>query len=102
MVITDEMKQIVQGTAFLSLVTVNADGTPHPIVTGKAEAAGGTLIFGIFKMEKTQENLLKNNNAWVVCATITDRKPKGIRFTGTAETKDKKLVFTAAKAENLI
>ncbi|MDR2486204.1 MAG: pyridoxamine 5'-phosphate oxidase family protein [Treponema sp.] len=102
MIITEEVKQIVQGTAFLSLVTINPDGSPHPIIAGKGEAAGDTVIFGIYKMEKTQANLLKNKNAWVVGATMTGGKPKGIRLTGTAEAQDKKLIFTAAKAESLI
>jgi predicted pyridoxine 5'-phosphate oxidase superfamily flavin-nucleotide-binding protein len=102
MVITEELKEIVQKTAFLSLVTVNADGTPHPIIAGRGEVAGDTVIFGIYKMEKTRANLLKNKNAWVVGATVTDGKPKGVRLAGTAEAQDKKLVFAAEKAEMLI
>jgi predicted pyridoxine 5'-phosphate oxidase superfamily flavin-nucleotide-binding protein len=102
MIITDGVKQVVGGTAFLSLVTINADGTPHPIVAGKGEVVGETLVFGIYKMEKTQENLLKNKHAWVVGATMVDGKPKGYRLTGTAEAKDKKLVFMVTKIEELI
>ena len=102
MVITEEVKEIVQGTAFLSLVTINEDGTPHPIIAGKGEVAGDTVIFGIYKMEKTQANLLKNSDAWVVGATRAEGKPKGVRLTGTAAAQDKKLVFTVAKAEQLI
>jgi predicted pyridoxine 5'-phosphate oxidase superfamily flavin-nucleotide-binding protein len=102
MVITDGVKQVVQGTAFLSLVTINADGSPHPIVSGKGEVVGETVVFGIYKMEKTQANLLKNKNAWVVGATMTDGKPKGYRLTGTAEAKGKQLVFTVTKIEELI
>ena len=102
MIITEEVKQVVQGTAFLSLVTINADGSPHPIIAGKGEVIGDTVVFGIYKMEKTQANLLKNKNAWVVGATMTDGKPKGIRLIGTAEAQDKKLIFQVTKAENLI
>lgn len=102
MIITEEMKQIVQGTAFLSLVTVNPDGTPHPIIAGKGECDGDTVVFGIYKMEKTQANLLKNKNAWVVGATRTDGQPQGIRLSGTAEARDQKLIFTAVKAEKLL
>jgi len=102
MIITEEVKQIVEGTAFLTLVTVNADGTPHPIIAGKGEVAGDTVIFGIYKMEKTRENILKNKNTWVVGAIIKDGKPKGIWLIGTAEVKDKKLVFTTVKTEALI
>jgi predicted pyridoxine 5'-phosphate oxidase superfamily flavin-nucleotide-binding protein len=102
MIITDGVKEVVGGTAFLSLITINADGTPHPIVAGKGEIAGENIIFGIYKMEKTQANLLKNKNAWVIGATTINGNPKGYRLTGAAETKDKQLVFTVTKIEELI
>jgi hypothetical protein len=102
MVITEEAKKVVEGTAFLSLVTINADGSPHAIVAGKGEVAGDSVVFGIYKMEQTQKNLLSNKNAIVVGATMTDGTPKGCRLTGTAVAQDKKLVFTATKAEALI
>jgi predicted pyridoxine 5'-phosphate oxidase superfamily flavin-nucleotide-binding protein len=101
MIIDEEVKKVIEGSAFLSLVTVNADGTPHPIIAGKGETSGDTVVFGIYKMEETQKNLLKNKNAWLVGATKTDG-PKGFRLTGTAEVRDKQLVFTAAKADKLI
>ncbi len=65
--------------AFLSLVTVNADGPPHPIVTGKGEVVGETVIFGIYKMEMTQKNLTVDKNAWVVAANQERRTQKGYR-----------------------
>ncbi|GHV77236.1 pyridoxamine 5'-phosphate oxidase [Spirochaetia bacterium] len=102
MVINDDVKQVLEGTAFLSLVTIGTDGNPHPIVAGKGEAAGDTVIFGIYKMEQTRKNLSVNNHAWVVGATMFDGKPKGYRLTGAAEAKGKQLVFTATKAEALI
>jgi hypothetical protein len=101
MVMNDDVKQVVEGTAFLSLVTIKSDGNPHPIVAGKGEVAGDTVIFGIYKMEQTQKNLSANNHAWVIGATRIDGKPKGYRLTGVAEAKGKQLVFTAAKAEAL-
>jgi predicted pyridoxine 5'-phosphate oxidase superfamily flavin-nucleotide-binding protein len=102
MVITEDVKQVVEGTAFLSLVTVNADGCPHPIVAGKGEVAGDSVIFGIYKMEQTQKNLLSNKTAFVVGATMAGGSPKGYRLTGTAEAQGKQLVFTASKTEALI
>jgi general stress protein 26 len=101
MVITGEVKGIIEGAAVITLVTVNADGTPHPIIAGKGEVDGDKVIFGIYKMIVTQENLKKNSNAWVVAGTI-DQKPKGCRLSGTAVAEDKKLIFTASKAEELI
>ncbi|MDR0452879.1 MAG: pyridoxamine 5'-phosphate oxidase family protein [Treponema sp.] len=101
MIIDEEVKKVIEGSAFLSLVTVNADGMPHPIIAGKGEVCGDTVVFGIYKMEETQKNLLANKNAWVVGAAQADG-PKGFRLAGTAEARDKQLVFTATKADKLI
>lgn len=101
MMINDAVKAVVEGSAFLSLITVNADGTPHPIVAGKGDVVGDDIIFGIYKMETTQKNLKDNANAWVIAATM-DGGPKGYRLCGTAKTKEKQLIFTPSKAEALI
>jgi hypothetical protein len=101
MVIDDDIKKVIEGTAFLSLVTIGADGLPHPIIAGKGEVIGENIIFGIYKMELTQKNLSQNNKAWVVGA-IRAEGPKGYRLTGTAAVKDKQLIFTPDKAEKLI
>jgi general stress protein 26 len=101
MVISGDIKGIIQGAAVITLVTVNADGTPHPIIAGKGEVEGDRVIFGIYKMVVTQENLKKNSNAWVVAGT-KDQAPRGCRLTGTAVAQEKKLIFTASKAEELI
>jgi general stress protein 26 len=101
MVINEDAKKIIEGSSFLTLVTVNPDGTPHPIVAGKGEVSGDNVVFGIYKMEETRKNILKNNNAQVLGATLTDG-PKGIRLSGTAKAEDKKLIFTAVRAEKLI
>ncbi|MDR0598101.1 MAG: pyridoxamine 5'-phosphate oxidase family protein [Treponema sp.] len=101
MVITEDIKGIITGAAVITLVTVNADGTPHPIIAGKGEVEGDKVIFGIYKMVVTQENIKKNNKAWVVAGTM-DQAPKGCRLAGTAVAQEKKLIFTASKAEELI
>ncbi|MDR2519113.1 MAG: pyridoxamine 5'-phosphate oxidase family protein [Spirochaetaceae bacterium] len=103
MIITEEVKQVVQGTAFLSLVTSNPDGSPHLIIAGKGEVSGETVVFGIYKMEQTQANLLKNKNACVAGAVQkAGENPKGFRLTGTAEAQGKQLIFTPSKAEALL
>ena len=102
MIITEEIKEIIRDTSFLSLVTVNADGTPHLIIAGKGEVSGDTVVFGIYKMERTQANLKSNANAWIAGATKGQGKPKGVRLTGTAAVQEKKLIFTSTKAEALI
>ncbi len=99
MVIHDDVREVVEGSAFLSLVTMNADGTPHPIVAGKGEVKEDTIVFGIYKMDRTQKNLAQNKSAWVVAATGT---PKGYRLIGTAQTDGKQLIFTPSAAEPLI
>ena len=101
MVIDDEVRHVVEGTAFLSLVTLDDGGLPYPIIAGKGEVSGETIVFGIYKMEVTQKNLLKDSRAWVVGATNTG-SPKGYRFSGTAAAQGKQLIFTPQKAEKLI
>jgi predicted pyridoxine 5'-phosphate oxidase superfamily flavin-nucleotide-binding protein len=101
MVITEDAKKVVESAAVITLVTVNEDGTPHPIIAGKGEVKGDEIVFGIYKMLITQKNLEKNKNAWVVAGTKDDA-PKGFRFTGSAYAKDKHLIFTATKAEELL
>jgi hypothetical protein len=100
MVIQDEVKAVIEGSEFLSLVTVSEDG-PHPIVAGKGEVVGDTIVFGIYKMETTQKNLAANKSAWVIAATKKDGS-KGYRLIGTAEAKDKQLIFTPTRAEALL
>jgi hypothetical protein len=101
MVIDSDVKKVIEGTAFLSLVTLMPDGIPHPIIAGKGEVSGENIVFGIYKMEVTQKNLAQNNKAWVVGATM-DGGPRGYRLSGTALAKDKQLIFTPAQIEKLI
>ncbi|MDR2487751.1 MAG: pyridoxamine 5'-phosphate oxidase family protein [Clostridiales Family XIII bacterium] len=101
MKINDDMKKVLEGTAFLSLVTVGADGTPHPIIAGEGKVVDDTIVFGIYKMEVTQKNLAADSRAWVVGATM-DGGPHGYRFAGTAKATDKQLVFTPASSDVLI
>jgi hypothetical protein len=102
MIISEDVKKVLSGSSFLTLVTLGADASAHPIVLGHGEIADDTISFGIYKMEQTQKNLANNKKAWITCATLTDGKPLGYRISGTAEAKDKTLLFTAAKAEALM
>jgi hypothetical protein len=102
MIINEEAKKVLEEAAFITLVTVNADGTPHPIIVAKGTIAGDTISFGIYKMEQTQKNLSANKHAWLVGGAVIGETPKGCRLTGTAAAKDKQLVFTATKADALI
>jgi hypothetical protein len=47
MEINEEVKIVIEKSGFLVLVTVNPDGSPHPIVAGKGTVEGDTVIFGV-------------------------------------------------------
>ena len=102
MIINEEVKSIIEGSAFIVLVTINSDGTAHPIVAGKGTVSGDSVIFGIYKMEVTQKNLLANSNASVVAAVKSESGAKGVRLTGTAKAEDKQIIFAASKVEALL
>jgi hypothetical protein len=102
MVLDDDVRRVVEGTAFLSLVTVGEDGLPHPIIAGKGEVSGETIVFGIYKMERTQKNLARDKRAWVCGATMNGGEPRGYRIGGTAAAEGGRLVFTPECAEKLI
>lgn len=101
MIVSEEMKSVIEGSPFLSLVTMNPDGTPHPIVVGKASVDGENVLLGIYKMEVTQRNLALRSDLWLVAAT-KDGGPKGYRITGTAKNSDKQLILHVLSAEALI
>lgn len=101
MILDENVKAVVEAAQFLTLVTVGADGNPHPIIAGSGKVVGDTIVFGIYKMEATQQNLAANKNAWVLAAIRGD-EIKGYRLTGTAEAKDKELIFTPEKAESML
>ena len=101
MVINEEIKTVIEGSAFITLVTVGSEGTPHPIIVGKGKVVNDTVVFGIYKMETTKKNLATNTNIWVVAATM-DGGPKGYRLTGTATVNDKQIIFTPVKVDALI
>ena len=59
MIITENVKNVIENSAFITLVTQCEDGTPHPIIAGKGEVASDTVLFGIYKMEVTQKKSFK-------------------------------------------
>jgi predicted pyridoxine 5'-phosphate oxidase superfamily flavin-nucleotide-binding protein len=101
MVLNDEVREVIENSAFLTLITLDAEGNPHPIIAGKGEIAGDDVVFGIYKMKKTQQNLLKNKSAWVLGA-FKEKPPKGFRLKGTARAEGKQLIFTPLNAEALL
>lgn len=101
MVITDEVKAVLEKAQIMSVVTIGADGEPHLIIAGSGKVSGDTVVFGIYKMERTQKNIIANSKAWVAGATL-DGGPKGYRLTGAAEVSGKNVIFTAKSAESMI
>jgi predicted pyridoxine 5'-phosphate oxidase superfamily flavin-nucleotide-binding protein len=105
MVISEEVKNVIEKSAFLVLVTVNADGTPHPIVAGKGTVEGDSVVFGVYKMEQTRKNIGTNSAAQVLGATL-EGGPKGFRLTGTAKARengaDRQLVVTVSAVDVLL
>ncbi|MEN3005854.1 pyridoxamine 5'-phosphate oxidase family protein [Dehalobacterium formicoaceticum] len=102
MVFTDEIKDMVAKAPFITIVTVTIDGDPHAIVVGKGEVKEKDILgFGIYKMEKTQQNIKSNGKMQVVLATM-EGGPKGFRLTGKACIEDKQVLFKAEKAEALL
>lgn len=101
MIINEEVKKVIEDSAFITIVSTNADGSPHPIIVGKGEVKGDTVVFGIYKMIQTQKNIQANNNVSIVVGT-KNGGPKGYRLMGTATAAEKQFLFTAQKAEALI
>ncbi len=101
MILNEEVKAVIEGSAFISLVTVGADGSPHPIIVGKGAVSGDTVTFGVYKMEQTRANLANNPKMWAVAAT-KDGGPKGYRLSGTATVIDKQVIFKPTSVEALI
>jgi hypothetical protein len=105
MIITSDVKNVIEKSAFLSIVTTGPDGAAHPIIVGKGKVSDDKIIFGIYKMEQTRKNLRANKNAQVLGAVPPEsegKMPTGYRLTGTAEAEDKQLVFTASGVEALL
>ncbi|MBV7272634.1 pyridoxamine 5'-phosphate oxidase family protein [Clostridium thailandense] len=102
MIITDEIKNVVTKSPFISITTMSPKGEPHMIVVGKGEIVDEDMLsFGIYKMEKTQQNI-KNNDIMQVVVATTEGGPKGFRLTGKACIRDSSVLFKADKAEPMI
>lgn len=102
MKLTEAMQTVINNAPYISLVTQNADGTPHPIIVGGKQLEGDTITIGIYKMEVTRKNLARDNTLWVMAAMVDENGPKAYRFKGTAAVDDKRVVFTPETAEPMI
>jgi hypothetical protein len=63
------------------------------------------VVFGVYKMEQTQKNILAKSTAQVLGATL-EGGPKGFRLTGTAKARengaDKQVVVTVNAVDVLL
>ena len=103
MVITKEIKELISKTQTVSIVTVSDEGEPHLIIVGKVAEVRDedTLVFGIYKMEVTQQNIRDNGKMQVAIATM-DGDPKGYRLSGLASIDEKQVLFKVEKVELLL
>lgn len=103
MVLTDEIKSFSKEVPFVPISTTSKDGKPHLIVVGKVKEIrdDDILVFGVYKMEKTQQNISDNGLMQVVLAD-TSEAPKGYRLCGKACIEDKDVLFKVESVEGLL
>ena len=103
MVITKEMKELILQAHTVSIVTVSHKGEPHLIIVGEVKEVrdDNTLVFGIYKMQATQQNIRDNGKMQVAIAT-KDGGPKGYRLSGQASIEEQQVLFKVEKVESLL
>lgn len=99
-VLTPEIKEVISQSPFLALTTVSRDGQPHLIVVGKVKEIrdGDTLVFGVYGMKKTRQNLSETGLLQV--AAVSGKV--GYRFSGKATFTESEVFFTVEKADSLL
>lgn len=99
-ILTPEMLEVIEKSAFIPIVTLSGDGSPHLIVVGKAKEIrhGNTIVFGVYKMEITRKNL--SENSFMQAAAVLEKK--GYRFSGKATVDGDKVLFTVEAADLLL
>ena len=90
--LTPAVKEVILASPFITLLSVSNQGDPHLIVVGKVKqiTEEGQLIFGIYKMEKTQANVLETGCLQAVAVS----GKQGYRFTGKAIVENGELIFS--------
>ena len=103
MIITEEIKELISKAVTVSIATVSNEGEPHLIIIGKVAEVrdDDVLVFGIYKMQVTQQNISDNGKMQVAFASM-DGGPKGYRLIGQANIDEKQVLFKVEKAELLL
>ncbi|NJD01028.1 MAG: pyridoxamine 5'-phosphate oxidase family protein [Ruminiclostridium sp.] len=99
-VLSADIKNTITSAPFLTLVTVSKDGEPHTIAVEKVREVkdDDILVFGIYKMQKTRENL--SQNGFLQIAAVSGKS--GYRLTGRANFTDSEVIFSVKTAESLL
>jgi hypothetical protein len=99
-VLTPEIKEVIAQSAFVPITTLSGDGQPHLIVVGKVKEVrdNNTLVFGVYKMEKTRRNLAETG---VMQVAVVSGK-KGYRLNGKGRAEGDEVIFTAEKVNALL
>lgn len=99
-VLSAEIKNAISSAPFLTLVSLSKEGAPHTIVVGKAKEIkdDATLVFGVYKMQKTRENLVETG--FLQVAAVAGKS--GYRLTGKAHATDSEVVFHVDTSESLL
>lgn len=99
-ILTPEIKEVIAQSAFVAITTLSASGQPHLIVVGKVKEVRGddTLVFGVYKMEKTRQNLAETGVMQV--AAVAGKK--GYRLSGKARAEGDEVLFTVESADVLL
>ncbi len=99
-VITPEIKEVLTQSPFIALTSVSQVGQPHLVVVGKVKeiAAGNVLIFGVYKMNKTRQNLAETGLLQAVAVS----GKSGYRFAGNASSSETEVRFQVAEIEPLL
>lgn len=103
MILNDQMKACGKEAPFITLVTVSSTGNPHAIVVGQVKEMrdDDVIVFGIYKMETTQQNIKSNESMQVIFASVASG-PKGYRLLGKACVVASELLFKVEKVESLM
>jgi len=98
--LTQEIKDVVTQSPFIPITTVSKDGQPHLIVAGKVKEIRGddTLVFGVYKMVKTRQNLAETG----IMQAVAVVGKKGYRFSGKGYSEDKEVILKVEKVDSLL
>ncbi|HWR44832.1 pyridoxamine 5'-phosphate oxidase family protein [Sporomusa sp.] len=99
-ILTAEMKEVILASPFIALASVSKKGEPHLIVVGKVKQItdDSHLVFGVYKMEKTRENLAETGCLQVVVVS----GKIGYRFTGKAVAQNEEVRFSIQEVAALL